>query len=164
MGAPNWPELFLEGLRKCGTVRAACEAAGVNRSTAYRRRMADPEFAREWDDALEDGIDALEEEARRRAVEGVLRPVYHGGKEVGAVREYSDILLIFLLKGARPWRFRDNYTPVPPLDLGRLSSEQLQRLAAGEHPLAVLRLDTVAKPQGEPVAIPATDEATREEG
>ena len=37
--------------------------------------------------------------------------MFHQGKEVGAIREYSDLLLIFMLKARRPARFRDNYVP-----------------------------------------------------
>ena len=36
-------------------------------------------------------------------------PVYQGGKKVGSVRKYSDLLLIFLLKAAAPETDRDNY-------------------------------------------------------
>jgi hypothetical protein len=34
--------------------------------------------------------------------------VYQGGKQVGFVQDYSDTLLIFMLKGRRPQKFRDN--------------------------------------------------------
>ena len=47
-------------------------------------------------------------EARRRAVEGVERIVYHKGVECGRVREYSDTLLMFLLRSHRPQKYRDN--------------------------------------------------------
>ncbi len=40
---------------------------------------------------------------------GVLRPVFQGGKHVGDIREYSDTLLQFLLKGERPEKFRERY-------------------------------------------------------
>ncbi|MDP2936788.1 MAG: hypothetical protein Q8O86_09895 [Dehalococcoidia bacterium] len=39
---------------------------------------------------------------------GTEKPVFQGGQQVGVVREYSDVLLIFLLKGARPEKYRDN--------------------------------------------------------
>ena len=52
-------------------------------------------------------MDDLELEARRRAVEGTERPVFYQGGEVGYVREYSDTLLIFLLKAHRPNKFRE---------------------------------------------------------
>jgi hypothetical protein len=41
-------------------------------------------------------------EAWRRAVKGCRKPVYQGGQLVGYVREFSDLLLIFLIKAARP--------------------------------------------------------------
>jgi hypothetical protein len=37
---------------------------------------------------------------------GTLKPVYQGGKKVGAVREYSDTLLMFLLNGGRPEKYK----------------------------------------------------------
>jgi hypothetical protein len=51
----------------------------------------------------------LEDEAKRRACNGVLKPVFQGGKKVGVVREYSDTLLIFLLKCWHPARYGDRY-------------------------------------------------------
>ena len=50
---------------------------------------------------------ALEDEAIRRAYHGVQRPVTIAGKRE-LVTGYSDTLLIFLLKGARPHKYRDN--------------------------------------------------------
>jgi hypothetical protein len=55
----------------------------------YEHRKTDESFARAWDDAVEAGADALEDEAVRRA------------------KESSDVLLIFLLKGRRPGKFKD---------------------------------------------------------
>lgn len=79
----------------------------MHRSTAYEARESDEAFAAAWDDAIEAATDALELEARRRAVEGTDRPVFYQGGEVGYVREYSDTLLIFLLKAHRPKKFRE---------------------------------------------------------
>ena len=77
------------------------------RASAYEWRDDDPKFAQEWKKAIEVGADLLEEEALRRAVQGVQRPVYQGGRLVGNVREYSDTLLIFLLKGAKPQKYAE---------------------------------------------------------
>ena len=49
----------------------------------------------------------LEPEAIRRAVEGVEKAVYYQGEPVGTVREYSDTLLIFLLKGWKSDRYKE---------------------------------------------------------
>ena len=54
------------------------------------------------------GISALEDEAHRRAFEGVPEPVFHQGVECGSVRKYSDTLAIFLLKAHRPEKYREN--------------------------------------------------------
>lgn len=99
---------FLEGLGRGLSVTHAAKEAGFSRPAAYQRRERDAVFARAWDDAIEAGTDVLEDVATVRATRGVKRPVYQGGKLVGEVTEYSDVLLIFLLKGRRPWKYRDN--------------------------------------------------------
>lgn len=93
---------FLAALRECGTISRACAASGLDRGESYKLRKADPEFAAGWDAALESFADALEDEAKRRAVDGVERPVYQGGKLVGTVVERSDRLLEVMLKAKRP--------------------------------------------------------------
>jgi hypothetical protein len=108
---PKRRAAFLDALQATANVTASCRLAGLPRSCVYDWREADPEFAAEWAAAVELGCDALEDEAVRRGCEGYLKPVFHQGKEVGAIREYSDLLLIFMLKARRPARFRDNYVP-----------------------------------------------------
>lgn len=99
--------LFLAALMDGSTVTVSAEQASVDRATVYRWREKDVEFAKAWDEALEAGTDRLEQEALRRARDGVAKPVYQGGKQVGQVQEYSDTLMIFLLKSRRPDKFRD---------------------------------------------------------
>jgi hypothetical protein len=41
-------------------VTASARVAGFDRRTANAHRLADPEFAADWDDALEASIDDLE--------------------------------------------------------------------------------------------------------
>jgi len=98
---------FLETLAATANVSRAIEATKAERTAIYAWRNEDPEFAKDWDAALDLGTDALEDEAVRRAHEGVDKPVYQGGKHVGDVREYSDTLLITLLKARRPEKFKD---------------------------------------------------------
>jgi hypothetical protein len=100
---------FLEALQNTANVSASCQIAGLPRSCVYDWRDADPEFAADWAAAVALGCDALEDEAVRRGCEGWVRPVFHRGKEIGSIREYSDTLLIFMLKARRPAKFRDNY-------------------------------------------------------
>jgi len=103
-------------LAEMGNIFRACEASGLDRGYAYNVKAKDPEFAAAWDKALEDSADRMEAEAWRRAMKGVERPVFHKGCEVGLVREYSDVLLIFMLKGLRPDKFRE--TPRPEVQQG----------------------------------------------
>jgi len=82
---------FLQRFAQCGTITHAARYAGVSRPTIYAwRREEDGEFSKAFDDAQEMACDALEVEARKRAVKG-----------------HSDTLLIFLLKGARPDKYKD---------------------------------------------------------
>lgn len=100
-------EKFLDLLAEGMTVKDAAKHIGVNPKTAYRWREADKDFAEKWASAYEIGTDSLEAEAQRRAVEGVERPVWYQGVQVGTVREYSDTLLMFLLKARNPARYCD---------------------------------------------------------
>ena len=94
---------------------AAAKAARVNRQHTYDYRAADPIFAAEWEQALEEAADHLELEARRRAHDGLMRKKFDKGQPVMdpatgeqyVEMEYSDTLLIFLLKGARPEKYRE---------------------------------------------------------
>jgi hypothetical protein len=98
---------FLEALAQSGNVSEACDAAGIGRTAAYAWRNDDPEFEKAWEAALVLGIDALEDEALRRAHRGTEKPVFYLGEQCGTIREYSDTLMMFMLKGRRPEKFKD---------------------------------------------------------
>lgn len=100
---------FCAVLADTGIVKRACEAIGVSRQTAYNWREDIPEFATAWDKAMRIGISALEDEAHRRAFEGVSEPVFHQGLECGSVKKYSDTLAIFLLKAHAPEKYRERH-------------------------------------------------------
>ena len=98
---------LISALQQGKSVSMACRVAGIHPTTAYNWKRNDPAFAESWEMAIEEGIDALEDEALRRAVGGVERPVFKDGELVGHTTQYSDQLLMFLLKGRRPTRYRD---------------------------------------------------------
>lgn len=107
-------DTFIVTLAAGASITKAAQVAGVGRTTVYEWREADEAFAKLWDEALEAGIDLLEDEARRRAVEGVERPVVAMGKiarnddgSVLKIREYSDTLLALMLKAKRPEQYRE---------------------------------------------------------
>lgn len=113
MPAPVWtPEkesAFLAALTDTANVSRACKAVDIARQTAYDRRDAEPAFAERWQKALELGVEGLEDEATRRAFEGVDEPVFHSGEQCGTVRKYSDTLAIFLLKAHKPAKYRERF-------------------------------------------------------
>lgn len=78
-------------------VRVA-EEVKISYVTMYRWRKVDEQFGADWNVAVQMGVDRLEDEAHRRAVEGCDRPVYQGGVLVGNITEYDTTLLILLLR------------------------------------------------------------------
>jgi hypothetical protein len=107
-------ERFLEGLRETGNVRAVCKALNLGRTALYAWKDEDPAFDRDWEAALQLGALALEDIARERAAAG------------------SDLLMIFLLKGLMPQKYRERQTievnqNVMVQDLRKLPREELVR-------------------------------------
>jgi AcrR family transcriptional regulator len=107
-------EKFLLHLAGSGNVSASAEAVGLSRSTFYTLRKDDDEFAAAWADAVETATDALEAEARRRAVDGYDEYVTcKDGLVLGSdgqpvfQKRHSDSLLALLLRAHRPDKFRD---------------------------------------------------------
>lgn len=100
---------FLEALdRVRGNVSDACGVAGIGRQTAYDWRKEDELFRSEWDAVVDRHMDALESEIYRRAHKGTEKPVFYQGEQCGTILEYSDTLAMFILKGHRPEKYREN--------------------------------------------------------
>lgn len=99
---------FVAALSETCRVDKACDAVFISRQTAYAWREEDTEFAAAWEKALKIGVTALEDEAHRRAFEGVDEPVFWQGERIETVKKYSDTLAIFLLKAHAPEKYRDN--------------------------------------------------------
>ena len=62
-----WYGPFLSALAVSANVTAAPRAARVKRTTPYQARQRDEQFAQDWDAALEEALDAIEETAMRLA-------------------------------------------------------------------------------------------------
>jgi hypothetical protein len=136
---------FLEAIAAGQTISAAASTSGYSRRAVYDRRKADAAFRERWDEAVAVAIERLEAEADRRAVEGVLEPVFYQGEECGQVRRYSDTLLIFRLKALRPEMYREraaiehtgadgkDLIPVPP-DPSKVALALLSILRGAEAP------------------------------
>src|SRR5437763_16861692 len=92
-----------------GNKLAAAEAASVSRSSHYKWIEADENYRTLFERAHKQAGEALEDEARRRAKEGVEEIVYFQGTPCGVKRVYSDSLMQFLLRGAFPERYRERH-------------------------------------------------------
>lgn len=141
---------FLAAYSQCAIIGNAADIANIHRRTHYKWLESDPEYAQQFADAHEQALDRIETEALRRGREGWEEPViYQGGlcypagkdgkpgKEPITIRKYDSNLLMFILKGGRPEKFRDTWkgelkhTGVVSRgpDLSQLTDEQLATLS-----------------------------------
>lgn len=109
---------FIEALAETACVEEACRRVGMSDSSAYqlRRRPCGAPFRRAWDAALDYALHRLEQAALSRALNGVPRPVFYQGEQVGEWREYDERLTMFLLRFRRSHRFGgwiDALAPAP---------------------------------------------------
>lgn len=125
-------QAFILALSQCGSRVRACEAVKISTVAAYNWVHEDPAFAEAFKRAMEIASDRMEDEMVRRGCEGVMEPVFQGGKLVGAVRRYSDTLLIFSLKGKKPEIYGDKLRHEGSIDLiARLRAGRERALGRG---------------------------------
>lgn len=103
----DWAPEFISAIMVGATIARAAKQAGVHFTIPYKRRVTDEAFRKAWQEAADIGTEFLEQEAARRAYHGTLRPVFNKGIRCGYVREYSDILMMFMLKARRPEKYRE---------------------------------------------------------
>ncbi|HHW41269.1 MAG TPA: hypothetical protein GXX19_08995 [Syntrophomonadaceae bacterium] len=127
---------FLAAYAETGNITRAAELSKTARVMHYTWLEKSEAYRQAFAEAEEMAADRLEQEARRRAIEGVQKPVFHKGQVCGTVTEYSDTLLIFLLKGARPEKYKER------------SNVELENGASGE-PLRIIIGGQEIKPAGE---------------
>ena len=70
----QWRKPFLAELAATSNVSGAARKVGIGTSSAYALRRADPEFYREWQEALCEGYDHLEMSLLQRLREGEIKP------------------------------------------------------------------------------------------
>lgn len=121
---PTRKDAFIMALRALPNVTKAVKTAGLARRTVYEWKKDDPEFAQQWEDAIEAWVDDAVEECRRRAVDGTDKPVFYQGNVCGYIREYSDDLLKYYISAHR-LQFRSNNN-TPPEEVCRTSKRAEQ--------------------------------------
>lgn len=112
---------FLDALAVTGTVTQACEAVGVSRKSFYNWKQDDKEFASYLKDAFAEASERLEQEARRRAVQGIEEPITNkDGFIWKRDPRTGDILL------------DDDFEPIP-YTINKRSDRLLEVLLKGNH-------------------------------
>jgi hypothetical protein len=152
---------FLAAYSVCGQITKAAKAARIDRDMHYQWLKGDPEYPALFEDARMKAVQALEDEAVRRATEGVFEPNQYQGQFVYPIKGYekdpetgrfrkdrpifgkkplgvmkkSDRLLEFLLRAGKPEKFRERAAvEVTGADGGPL--EIIERLQAGRKRVA----------------------------
>ena len=123
--APQHPERTTEAaIAVLGALAAgqsptkAATAGGLTLAELRRWQAEDVRFADRMADALDAGTDLLEDEVFRRAVVGVVTPVFaKNGDIVGENIKYSDMLLVRLLGARHPTRWREAARGASPGDV-----------------------------------------------
>lgn len=142
-------ELFIRVLQDTASPKAAAQACGISRTCAFEHRASDPEFKVRWEQAIELAMDALLDEAYRRACVGVDEPVVYQGQlskdsdgNPLTVKRHSDRLLEVLLK----FRFGDQMADRlrVKVDSSGLSPEALLAMSADERAQLVTLLSKYA--------------------
>lgn len=105
---------FLGMYSRYGTLHEAAKQAEVSISAHYKWLRIDPAYVTAYTAIKERVGDILESEAFRRAVHGVQRerPIIHRGEVVAYEEwtEYSDTLLLAMLKAHKPKQYREHVT------------------------------------------------------
>jgi hypothetical protein len=98
---------FIEALTETACVDEACRRVGMSDTSAYKLRSSyrGREFRRAWDAALDCTIHRLEQSAVSRAINGVARPIFYKGEQVGEWRYFDERLTMFLMRSRRPKRY-----------------------------------------------------------
>lgn len=102
-------QAYLDALCETGVQTYALRKSG-NVYGSLKKWREDAQFLEAEQLAKEEAADLLEAEAVRRAHDGVTRTKFAGsGENMREYEEqqYSDTLLIFLLKGAKPDKFKE---------------------------------------------------------
>src|SRR3954452_9955258 len=107
---------FIEALAATKCVDEACRRVGMSDTSAYelRYRPCGHAFAKAWELALEAQLDRVDQSAVERSINGVARPIFYKGEQVGEWRQHDERLTMFLLRSRRPARYGRWTDQVPP--------------------------------------------------
>jgi len=99
-------KLFKMMIRCAGAIGTTLRLCRINKKDFYLAIKRDPKFKAEYERMRDYSIGIAEDEAIRRSVDGVEKPIFYKGGIVGYTREFSDYLLLKLLAAYRNnWRY-----------------------------------------------------------
>jgi hypothetical protein len=141
---------YLIALSMTPNLEKAAKIAGISSAAGYMyRRDGDADFQECLALAREVALERAESEAWRRAIDGCVEPVFGslgsdpntgkslGTGQIGTKLNHSDNLLMFMLKGHRPDKYRERFEHSGPnggpisvqaVDPRVLSSDTLERI------------------------------------
>lgn len=154
----DWKPIFLQALALVPVVAHACKAAGIDRTTAYSARDHNEDFAKAWDDAMENGVDEAEAEAFRRAVQGFEEPVVYQGAVSYHVQRDAQGNPVMGADG-RPVLLVDAKGNPVPITVRRHSDALLTVILKGRRKRIYAERTELTGAEGGPVA--TLDDATR---
>lgn len=130
---PDRQRRFIATLAATGIVSQAARSIGKSMEALYklRARPGAQGFAAAWDEALERGMQRLEDCALERALKGTPTPIVSGGQLLGTWDKPDNALLRFMLQHRRSGRYGvQNIQPGHPL-YESIKAEVLAEAKAG---------------------------------
>lgn len=95
-------QAYLAALAIDGRPTTVAKELRVHYGSISALRREDPDFTAAFNLAMTQAFEFHEDEVRRRAFEGYLRPVYQQGMLVGHTREFSDRLAEMMIRAGKP--------------------------------------------------------------
>lgn len=130
---------FLSHFVDTGRIGESARRTGISQVSYYNWLKTKPAFKQVMINIQPLVADMIEDEVKRRALEGVEEDIYHQGIIVGQKVNYSDSLITTLIKAHMPEKYRE-----------RTSTELTGKDGA---PLTMAFLDTILDPpKGTPIA------------
>ncbi|MFL6762017.1 MAG: hypothetical protein ACJ8FB_05605 [Sphingomicrobium sp.] len=113
---------FIETLAHSKCVDEACRSVGMSDTSAYalRGKPCGAAFRRAWFAAMDCQMQRVEQSSIERSINGVPRPIFYKGEQVGEWRHYDERLTMFLLRSRRPARYgkwMDRALPADPQEI-----------------------------------------------
>ena len=115
---PDLQRQFVATLAATGIVTQAAKSIGRSMEALYKLRAKPGAegFAAAWDEAVDRGVQRLEDTALARAIEGVpdWRPTSDGGLMTMG-QKHNENLVMFFLRNRRPERYSEHLRPGHPV-------------------------------------------------